>query len=59
MGEQVWGPPEKGDPMKAKIPLGRFGDPIEVADLVLYLAAPASDFMNGATLMLEGGYTAL
>lgn len=59
MGEQVWGPPEKGDPMKAKIPLGRFGDPVEVADLVLYLAAPASDFMNGATLMLEGGYTAL
>ncbi|MGO1172733.1 MAG: SDR family NAD(P)-dependent oxidoreductase [Actinomycetaceae bacterium] len=59
MGEQVWGPPEKGDPMKAKIPLGRFGQPVEVADLVLYLAAPASDFMTGSTVMLEGGYTAM
>ncbi|MGC5615115.1 SDR family NAD(P)-dependent oxidoreductase [Georgenia sp. Z1491] len=59
MGEQVWGPPEKGDPMKAKIPLGRFGQPVEVADLVLYLAAPASDFMTGGTVMLEGGYTAM
>lgn len=59
MGEQVWGPPEKGDPMKAKIPLGRFGYPDEVADLVLYLAAPASDFMTGATVMFDGGYTAM
>jgi len=59
MGHEVWGPPEKGDPMKAKIPLGRFGEPVEVADLVLYLAAPASDFMTGATLMFDGGYTAM
>ena len=59
MGERVWGPPEKGDPMKAKIPAGRFGRPVEVADLVLYLASPASDLINGDTLMLDGGYTAL
>ncbi|MGO1591658.1 MAG: SDR family NAD(P)-dependent oxidoreductase [Ancrocorticia sp.] len=59
MGEKVWGPPEKGDPMKAKIPLGRFGQPVEVADLVLYLASSASDFMSGGTVMLDGGYTAL
>ena len=59
MGERVWGPPEKGDPMKAKIPAGRFGLPVEVADLVLYLASPASDMVNGDTIMLDGGYTAL
>ena len=59
MGEKVWGQPEKGDPMKAKIPAGRFGRPVEVADLVLYLASPASDLVNGDTIMLDGGYTAL
>ena len=59
MGERVWGPPEKGDPMRAKIPAGRFGRPVEVADLVLYLASPASDLVNGDTIMLDGGYTAL
>lgn len=59
MGERVWGPPEKGDPMRAKIPAGRFGRPVEVADLVLYLASPASDMINGDTIMLDGGYTAL
>ena len=59
MGERVWGPSEKGDPMRAKIPAGRFGRPVEVADLVLYLASPASDMINGDTIMIDGGYTAL
>lgn len=59
MGEKVWGEPAKGDPMKAKIPAGRFGRPAEVADLVLFLASPASDLINGDTIMIDGGYTAL
>ncbi len=59
MGEQVWGQPEKGDPMKAKIPAARFGKPIEVADLVLFLASSASDLINGQDLLIDGGYTAV
>jgi 2-deoxy-D-gluconate 3-dehydrogenase len=59
MGETVWGPPEKGDPMKAKIPAGRFGRPIEVADMILYLASSASDLVNGQDLLIDGGYTAV
>ncbi|NIA70188.1 glucose 1-dehydrogenase [Pelagibius litoralis] len=59
MGRQVWGDPDKGQPMLEKTPLGRFGEPVEVADLALYLASPASDLMNGAIVMLEGGYTSI
>lgn len=59
MGERVWGEPSKGDPMKAKIPAGRFGRPVEVADLVLYLASGASDLVNGDTIMMDGGFTAI
>ncbi len=59
MGQQVWGPEEKAAPMLAKIPLRRFGEPVEVADAALYLASPASDLVNGALLMPDGGYTAL
>ena len=59
MGETVWGPPAKGDPMKAKIPAGRFGKPIEVADMILYLASSASDLVNGQDLLIDGGYTAV
>jgi 2-deoxy-D-gluconate 3-dehydrogenase len=59
MGEIVWGKPEKGDPMKAKTPAQRFGKPVEVADMILYLASPASDFVCGAIMMIDGGYTAV
>jgi 2-deoxy-D-gluconate 3-dehydrogenase len=59
MGEQVWGKPEKGDPMKAKIPGGRFGKPVEVADMILYLASSASDMVCGQDLLIDGGYTAV
>jgi 2-deoxy-D-gluconate 3-dehydrogenase len=58
MGEKVWGQPEKGKPMLDKIPLGRFGKPIEVADMVLYLASPASDLVCGEVILIDGGFTA-
>lgn len=59
MGERVWGEPAKGDPMKAKIPAGRFGMPVEVADLILFLSSSASDMINGQDLLIDGGYTAI
>lgn len=39
-------------------PVGRMGRPDEIADLVLYLASPASDFMHGSVLPIDGGWTA-
>ena len=59
MGEQVWGDPAKGDPMKAKIPAARFGRPVEVADMILFLASSASDLVNGQDILIDGGYTAV
>lgn len=59
MGEQVWGDPAKLDPFLAKVPLGRTGKTIEVADLVLFLASSASDLINGQLILIDGGYTAL
>ena len=58
MGEMVWGDPAKGDPMKAKIPAGRFGRTTEVADLILFLASSASDMICGQTILIDGGFTA-
>jgi NAD(P)-dependent dehydrogenase (short-subunit alcohol dehydrogenase family) len=58
MGEMVWGKPEKGDPMKAKIPLGRFGSTTEVADLILFLSSQASDLITGQDILCDGGFTA-
>lgn len=59
MGKQAWGDEAKAAPVKARIPLRRFGEPIEVADLVLFLASPASDFICGEDILIDGGYAAV
>jgi 3-oxoacyl-[acyl-carrier protein] reductase len=41
--------------LAAGIPVGRFGEPEEVAAAVVYLASPAAGFVTGATLDLNGG----
>ena len=58
MGELAWGDPAKSEPMLAKIPLGRFGQPVEVADVILFLSSSASDMICGEVLMVDGGYSA-
>jgi NAD(P)-dependent dehydrogenase (short-subunit alcohol dehydrogenase family) len=57
MGQQVWGEQKKAAPMLARIPLGRFGVPADVAAAVVWLASDASSMVNGAELPLDGGFT--
>jgi NAD(P)-dependent dehydrogenase (short-subunit alcohol dehydrogenase family) len=40
------------------VPLGRYGSPAEIADLVVFLASDRSSFMNGAAVAIDGGSTA-
>ena len=42
----------------ARIPIGRLGEAEDFIGTVLYLASRASDFMTGAILYVDGGYTA-
>ncbi len=39
-------------------PVGRFGQPSEVADMVLYLCSDAAGFITGQTFVIDGGQTA-
>jgi 3-oxoacyl-[acyl-carrier protein] reductase len=40
---------------RRRVPLGRYGEPEEVAQMVLNLALPASSFVNGAVIPVDGG----
>ncbi len=59
MGRKVWVPGEKTDALLGSLPLSRFGEPVEVADMALYLASPAAELVNGAIVMIDGGYTSV
>jgi len=50
--------PQARQAMQDKVPLGRWGDPVELATAVLYFASPASSFTTGSALFVDGGYTA-
>lgn len=58
MGALAWGDPAKGDPMKAKIPLGRFAFPRDVAHAVAYLLSDQADMIHGVMLPIDGGFLA-
>lgn len=40
------------------VPMGRFGEPIEIANGALFLASDESSFMTGQSLLVDGGITA-
>ena len=47
--------PEKQLALKREIPLGRVGEPQEVAKLVCYLASDDAAYITGTTVVIDGG----
>ncbi|MGI5173619.1 D-threitol dehydrogenase [Treponema sp. OMZ 840] len=56
LGKKAWAGPV-GDAMKKKIPVGRFGQPEEVAACAVFLASDAAGMITGSNLVIDGGYT--
>jgi NAD(P)-dependent dehydrogenase (short-subunit alcohol dehydrogenase family) len=44
--------------LKSLHPMGRFGEPIEIANAALFLASDEASFITGVNLPVDGGYTA-
>lgn len=42
----------------AAIPLGRYGEPEEIAAVILFLVSDDASYVNGQTLAADGGFTA-
>lgn len=49
--------PDVIDAIVAHIPMGRPGNPPEIAPLAVYLASPAASYVTGAAYVIDGGYT--
>ncbi|MGE0238317.1 MAG: SDR family NAD(P)-dependent oxidoreductase [Parvibaculaceae bacterium] len=49
--------PEVIDTFVSAVPMGRAGEPHEIAPLAVYLASPASSYVTGAAFVIDGGYT--
>jgi NAD(P)-dependent dehydrogenase (short-subunit alcohol dehydrogenase family) len=50
--------PEWREAWLTSTPMGRLGEPFEVASVAVFLASPASSFMTGSNVVVDGGYTA-
>ena len=50
--------PERAERLRSRIKLGRFAEPSDLVGAALFLASPASDFVSGHTLFVDGGWHA-
>lgn len=59
MGRKAWGDPAKSQPMLDKTPIGRFVEPWEIANMVVFLCSDGCTMCVGQTICVDGGYTCL
>jgi NAD(P)-dependent dehydrogenase (short-subunit alcohol dehydrogenase family) len=56
MATKAWSDPDKAARMLARIPLGRFADPEDVAEVILYLLSDRAAMLNGLAMPVDGGF---
>ena len=57
INQKAWGTPDALKQLLTLIPYGRIGEPDDVAELCVFLASDASDYITGTTVFIDGGMT--
>jgi len=55
INRDAWATPEKEHELLKFIPYGRVGEPDDIARVAVWMASDAADYINGATLYVDGG----
>lgn len=56
MAVKAWSDPEKSGRMLSRIPLGRFAEPDEIAEVILFLLSDEASMVNGLAMPVDGGF---
>jgi NAD(P)-dependent dehydrogenase (short-subunit alcohol dehydrogenase family) len=57
MGAPAKNDPNRGPRITARIPMGRWAQPSEIASVIGFLLSPAASYVNGVVLPVDGGYS--
>lgn len=56
MAVKAWSDPDKAAGMLNRIPVGRFADPDDIAEVILFLLSDEAAMVNGLSMPVDGGY---
>jgi NAD(P)-dependent dehydrogenase (short-subunit alcohol dehydrogenase family) len=56
LNQHIWSDPQAHDTILQRLPAGRWGEPADLKGPVVFLASPASDYLHGVVLPVDGGY---
>lgn len=56
MAVKAWSDPDKAAGMMARIPVGRFAEPNDIAEVILFLLSDEAAMVNGLSMPVDGGY---
>jgi|ERR1700674_1772129 len=58
LNKHIWSDPVRHDQILARLPAGRWGNPEDLVGAAIFLASPASDYVHGIVLPVDGGWLA-